>query len=85
MKVCPSVSLYDEVQAAVAAVGQASDVQPVVGVVLGSGLGAFAECLDEREAVSYQDIPHFPTSGVSGHAGQLVLGKVGGVSCAVMR
>jgi purine-nucleoside phosphorylase len=53
------------------------DAQPTVGLVLGSGLGAFAQRLKNRAAVSYEDIPHFPVpSGVVGHAGELVLGDV---------
>jgi purine-nucleoside phosphorylase len=53
------------------------DAQPAVGLVLGSGLGAFAQRLKNRVAVAYEDIPHFPVpSGVVGHAGELVLGDV---------
>ena len=48
-----------------------------VGLVLGSGLGAFAERLKNRLAIPYEEIPHFPVpSGVVGHAGELVLGDV---------
>jgi purine-nucleoside phosphorylase len=53
------------------------EAQPTVGLVLGSGLGAFAERLKKRVAVAYEEIPHFPVpSGVVGHAGELVLGDV---------
>ena len=53
------------------------DVRPQVGLVLGSGLGEFASRLQNRVAVPYEDIPHFPVpSGVVGHAGELVLGDV---------
>lgn len=50
---------------------------PRVVLVLGSGLGAYAERLTDRRQLSYQEIPHFPSTGVSGHAGKLVLGRVG--------
>jgi len=50
---------------------------PRVGLVLGSGLGVFADRLKNRLAIPYEEIPHFPVpSGVVGHAGELVLGDV---------
>jgi purine-nucleoside phosphorylase len=56
-----------------------------VGLVLGSGLGGFAQALSDRVAIPYADIPHFPVStGVVGHAGELVLGAVGGTPVAVL-
>jgi purine-nucleoside phosphorylase len=57
----------------------------VVGLVLGSGLGAFASRLKNRIAIPYEEIPHFPVpSGVVGHAGELVLGDVGKTPVAVL-
>ncbi|MEE2757081.1 MAG: purine-nucleoside phosphorylase [Myxococcota bacterium] len=50
---------------------------PDCAVVLGSGLGAFAEQLVEPDVISYGEIPGFPKVGVAGHAGQLVVGRVG--------
>lgn len=59
--------------------------RPLVGLVLGSGLGAFAEKLEDPRAIPFPKIPHFPSStGVVGHAGELVLGKVRGTPVAVM-
>ncbi|HUX46602.1 MAG TPA: purine-nucleoside phosphorylase [Desulfosporosinus sp.] len=58
---------------------------PELGVILGSGLGAFADLVLEKQAISYKDIPHFPISTVEGHAGQLVFGKVQGRSVVVMQ
>jgi purine-nucleoside phosphorylase len=58
---------------------------PRVGLVLGSGLGAFAERLRNRRVIPFREIPHFPVStGVVGHAGELVLGAVGRTSVVVM-
>jgi purine-nucleoside phosphorylase len=58
---------------------------PRVGLVLGSGLGAFAERLGGRRTIPFREIPHFPVStGVVGHAGELVLGSVDGTPVAVM-
>jgi purine-nucleoside phosphorylase len=53
--------------------------------VLGSGLGAFAEQLEEKTAIPFAEIPHFPQSTVPGHSGKLVIGKVAGVPVAVMQ
>jgi len=60
------------------------ELRPRHAVVLGSGLGAFAEELQERTEIPYQDIPHWPRSGAVGHAGKLVLGNLGGLVVAVM-
>lgn len=61
------------------------DVAPRVGLVLGSGLGSFAEKLKNRVAIPYEEIPHFPVpSGVVGHAGELVLGDVGRTPVVVL-
>jgi purine-nucleoside phosphorylase len=57
---------------------------PAVGVVLGSGLGGFAGDLGGAVTIPYSDIPEWPRSTAVGHAGKLVLGKVGGVDVAVM-
>lgn len=54
-------------------------------VVLGSGLGAFAEGLENAVRIPYDEIPGFSESTVEGHAGQLVLGEAGGVSVAVQQ
>ena len=56
-----------------------------VALVLGSGLGAFADDLDEAVALPYAEIPGFARSTVEGHAGRLVLGKVDGVAVAAMQ
>lgn len=50
--------------------------QPVVGLILGSGLGAFADLLCERTAFPFTLLPHFPGSTVSGHPGKLVFGTL---------
>lgn len=61
------------------------NLSPVVGLVLGSGLGAFADALKERRALAFGKIPHFPrSSGVVGHAGELVVGRVGRTPVAVL-
>jgi len=58
---------------------------PELGVILGSGLGALADLVEEKVVIPYKDIPHFPISTVEGHAGQLVFGKVEGRKVVVMQ
>jgi purine-nucleoside phosphorylase len=59
--------------------------QPTVAVVLGSGLGGFADELTEAVVIPYAEIPHFPHSTAIGHAGRLVIGKLGDLTVAVMQ
>ncbi len=58
--------------------------RPTVGVILGSGLGAFADTLDNRLEIPYGDIPQWPISTAIGHAGKLVFGTLSGVPTVVM-
>jgi purine-nucleoside phosphorylase len=58
--------------------------QPSVGIVLGSGLGAFAHSLDNPVRIPYAELPGLPASTAIGHAGELVLGQVNGCNVAVM-
>jgi purine-nucleoside phosphorylase len=60
-------------------------LRPRVAVVLGSGLGSFADELREAARIPYEKIPGFPRSTVEGHAGRLVIGKVSGVVVAAMQ
>src|SRR5262245_61650961 len=58
---------------------------PAVGVVLGSGLGGWAERLEQKSAIPYADIPHMPQPHVAGHAGTLWLGRTGGRQVACLQ
>lgn len=58
--------------------------RPGVAVVLGSGLGAFADELQDAVAIPYSDIPGFPRSTAIGHAGKLIFGKLDQIEVAVM-
>ena len=64
---------------------RAPELRPAVGIVLGSGLGALAEAVEEAVAIPYGDLTGFPPAGVSGHAGQLMLGRLNGVPVAVLQ
>jgi purine-nucleoside phosphorylase len=74
----PSVTAA-EVDAAAGAVSKRlGGRRPVVAIVLGSGLGAFADQVKDPVRISYRDIPHFPIPTVEGHAGELVAGTLAG-------
>ncbi|HET7514756.1 MAG TPA: purine-nucleoside phosphorylase, partial [Gaiella sp.] len=62
-----------------------SRLRPQVGVVLGSGLGSFADAVEDADEIPYADLPGWPASTAVGHAGTLVLGSFGGVPVAVMK
>jgi purine-nucleoside phosphorylase len=59
--------------------------RPQFACILGSGLGDLAERVQQRVVIPYEEIPHFPTSTVAGHAGQLVIGTLGGISVVMMQ
>ena len=77
--------MKDELDAAVAAIRARAEGTPAVGVVLGSGLGRFADALEDTVEIPYEDIPGWPVATAVGHAGTLVIGTFGGVPVAVMR
>lgn len=60
-------------------------LRPRIALVLGSGLGAFADDLTDAVAIPYEKIPGFPRSTAIGHAGRLVVGKAGDVAVAAMQ
>jgi len=63
----------------------ATDLAPHIGIILGSGLGNFANHVRGATRIPYAEIPHFPRSTVQGHSGHLVLGTIAGVPVAVMQ
>jgi len=58
--------------------------QPEVGIILGTGLGEFAGAMREAVSIPYAEIPGFPTTAVEGHAGTLIVGRLGGRPTAVL-
>lgn len=75
---------YEQIGEAVEEIRRRSDLLPRVAIVLGSGLGAMAEEIDEAVAIPYTEIPHFPVSTAPGHAGNLLLGTLEGQDVVVM-
>lgn len=57
---------------------------PEVGLILGSGLGIVAKHMEDATVIRYADIPHFPVPTVAGHAGELVVGKIGGAKVLLL-
>lgn len=76
---------FEKASTAAGFVTRRTELRPRLAIVLGSGLGAFAEQLEEKTAIPFAEIPHFPQSTVPGHSGKLVIGKVAGVPVAVMQ
>lgn len=74
-----------KMEEAVQTIEEKIDVKPVVGLILGSGLGDLAEEIESPVKIKYSDIPHFPISTVAGHAGQLVIGELHGVNVLAMQ
>ncbi|UCG89468.1 MAG: purine-nucleoside phosphorylase [Gemmatimonadota bacterium] len=75
----------ENIQRAVDAVRQATDLVPEVALILGTGLGGLAEEITGNTAVGYEDIPGFPLSTVETHAGRLLLGELGGKRVVAMQ
>ena len=80
-----SSSLYERAEKAARLVRARTKTEVPVAIVLGSGLGAFADDLTDTVAIPYEDIPGFARSTVEGHAGRLVIGKAGEVTVAAMQ
>lgn len=59
--------------------------QPKIGIILGSGLGRFADSIEQAQSIPFSDLPHWPLSTVHGHAGRLVIGTLQGQSVLVMQ
>jgi len=82
-----NVSIFNRAQASARFIREKVDRDIDIAVVLGSGLGAFAETLDDKIIIPYEEIPDFARSTVEGHTGRLVSGLLPGteISIAVMQ
>ena len=77
--------LFTRAEAAARFIQKKTKLRPKIALVLGSGLGAFADEFAGAMRIPYAKIPHFPRSTAIGHAGQLVIGNVDGVEVAGMQ
>jgi len=80
-----STSLYERAEHANRIIRSRTTVEPRIAVVLGSGLGGFADDFEEAVAIPYEEIPGFVPSTAQGHAGRLVIGKVDSVPVLAMQ
>ena len=78
------MSYYDRVEEAVDALRSRVSEVPSIGVVLGSGLGGFAQSMDPAVSIPYAELPHWPVSRVAGHDGRAVVGKLRGRTTIVL-
>jgi purine-nucleoside phosphorylase len=76
---------WDEIEETASYVRSKVSLAPSVMVITGSGLGALAEGIEGATSLPYREIPHLAPTGVLGHAGQLVLGKLGGKQVALLQ
>ncbi len=68
-----------------AAIGERIQLQPKVGLILGSGLGPLADSVEDGVVIPYGEIPHFPVATVEGHIGRLIVGRLEGQAVMVMQ
>src|SRR2546427_2111432 len=77
--------LYERAEKAARLIRARTDADVSVAIVLGSGLGAFADELTDSTSIRYDEIPSFARATVEGHAGRMVIGDTGGVLVAAMQ
>jgi purine-nucleoside phosphorylase len=81
----PGHSIDEKLTESVAAIRTHIVSRPSIGIVLGSGLGSFADTLDKLLKIPYSSIPHLPVSKVPGHSGNLCFGEVSGIPIVCMQ
>lgn len=69
---------YTEIEQAADYIRNAIRITPKIAVILGSGLGGFADSIEEQTVIEYSEIPNFPVSSAKGHDGKIVFGKLKG-------
>ena len=80
-----STSIYERAEHATRIIRARTTVEPRIAVVLGSGLGGFADDFDEPVAIPYDEIPGFVRSTAQGHAGRMVIGKIDTIPVLAMQ
>jgi len=79
------MEIYEKLKKSCAAVWKTLDFEPEIAIVLGSGLGGFAEEIEDAIVVPYSEIPSMPKCTVDTHVGQFIFGKLDGVRVAAMQ
>ncbi len=79
------MTLRQQMADAAAAVRSHTDLEPSIGIILGTGLGHLAEAIDAAAVIAYDDIPGFPLSTVESHHGRLIVGTLSGRTVVAMQ
>jgi len=77
--------MLERINETVAFLHSKTEVKPIVGIILGTGLGGLVSEIEIIDEVGYAEIPHFPVSTVESHSGKLIFGKLGGKSVIAMQ
>src|SRR5271157_5836996 len=85
MQSASTLDEFDRANQAAQFILAGTSLRPRIALVLGSGLGSFADELRDAVRIPYEEIPFFPRSTALGHAGTLVIGTVDGLAVAVMQ
>lgn len=78
-------TLRQNIQETAAVIRQRSKIQPKIGIILGTGLGALAKEIKTEATIPYSELPHFPLSTVESHAGRLLFGTLSNKQVMVMQ
>lgn len=76
---------YEKVKESAQFIESRTALRPTIGIILGSGLGSLVDMMEERTVIPYKEIPNFSQSHVEGHAGNLVIGRIGQEIIAAMQ
>ena len=76
---------YDSVKESAEYIQGRISQRPTTGIILGSGLGSLVDVMEDKTVIPYAEIPNFPESSVAGHAGNLVIGRIGQETIAAMQ
>jgi purine-nucleoside phosphorylase len=77
--------MLEKIEETVKYINERISTVPYIGIILGSGIGELADEIEPEIKIPYDDIPNFPVSTVNGHQGQLIFGKLNGVSVVAMQ
>jgi purine-nucleoside phosphorylase len=77
--------MLDKIQETVSFIQSKTNLQPQVGIILGTGLGGLVKEIEIQDILPYENIPNFPVSTVEGHSGKLIFGKLGGKNVIAMQ
>ena len=77
--------MLSQIKESTAYIQSKTNVQPTIGIILGTGLGGLVKEIEIIDEINYQDIPHFPVSTVESHSGKLIFGRISGKNVVAMQ